>query len=352
LSENSEGEQKKDQLPQEEQVKASEVSSQEKPKPKVAPRVGTPIGEKPAGTPAPRPTSTTVAGPVVGTPAGTPATTVPRPTSTPVARPVGTAVGTARPTVGTPAVRPGGPPPTPASGPLPPKLPPAKPAESKVEASRRNFIRGLAILGGLAFVASFVPLFPYLQGSVGVSTLTDQQLVVDPDVSPTTPIYPSSVGNGITFAYPYTGNANVDSDTFVQCVLIQLPSGLTIPSSYDAYTAKDSSGNVFIAFSRVCVHLWCLWGTGVDLTDPQVGGPVLGPCPCHGSTYVPGTGGSSIYPKYPEAQNQVPGQAVAGPASLQVFPNNQLPIIKIRIASDGSFHAYGRVGDVGYCQQC
>ncbi len=339
MSENSESEQKKDQLSQEEQAKASTTStdstSQEpKSKPKAAPMVGTP-----------RPTSTPVGTPVA-----------PRPTSTPIAKPIGTAVGTPvgapRPTVGTAPVKPGVAAPVAPSGPLPPKLPAAKPEESKVEVSRRNFIRGLAILGGLAFVASYIPLFPYLQGSVGVQKLTDQQLVIDPDVSPLTPITPSAVGAGITFAYPYTGNANIDSDTFVQCVLIKLPSDLTLPSSYDQYTATDSSGNVYIAFSRVCVHLWCLWGTGIDMSDTQVGGPVLGPCPCHGSTYVPGTGGSSVYPKYPAAQNQVPGQAVAGPASLQPFPNNQLPIIKIRIASDGSFHAYGRVGDVGYCQQC
>jgi Rieske Fe-S protein len=359
LSENSESEQKEKEKQQQQQQQSSssetkqenkspEASSessttQVQQKPKTAPPVGVP---RPTSTPVgtPRPPSTPV-----GTPVGTP-----RPTSTPIGRPVGTPVGAQRPSVGTPVARPGVGAPTAAtpSGPLPPKTPPSKPPESKVEVSRRNFIRGLAIIGGLAVVASYVPLFPYLQGSVGAQSLKDQQLVLDPDTSPTTPITPGSVGNGIAFTYPYTGNPNVDSDTFVQCVLIKIPSGMTLPSGYDQYAAKDSSGNLYMAFSRVCVHLWCLWGTGINTTDSQVGGPVLGPCPCHGSTYVPASGGKNVYPHFAAAQNQVPGQAVAGPASLQPFPNNQLPIIKIRIASDGTFHAYGRVGQIGYCQQC
>jgi Rieske Fe-S protein len=328
LSDDSESEQKKKDQQSQQASEAkpdnkSSVISQTEQKPKTAPPVGTPVGTL-------------------------------RPPSTPmVARPVGTPVGTPRPAVGSPVARPGaGGPSSSQTGPLPPKTPPAKPPESKVEVSRRNFIKGLAIIGGLAVVASYVPLFPYLQGSVGVQTLKDQQLVVDPDVSPLTPITPASVGNGIAFTYPYTGNSNVDSDTFVQCVLIKIPNGMKLPSGYDQYAAKDSSGNYYMAFSRVCVHLWCLWGTGINTTDSQVGGPVLGPCPCHGSTYVPASGGSDIYPHYTAAQNQPPGQAVAGPASLQPFPNNQLPIIKIRIASDGTFHAYGRVGQIGYCQQC
>ena len=342
LSEDSGSEQKKKDQPseikQEEKitVASSDADTQPKQKPKTAPMIGTP-----------RPTSTPI-----GTTSG-----AARPTSTPIASgPVGTPIGTTRPSVGTP-VGPAPPGTATPSGPLPPKTPTSKPPESKVEISRRNFIKGLAVLGGLAVVASYVPLYPFLTGSVGAQTLKDQQLVLDPDVTPTTPITPGAVGNGIPFTYPYTGNSNIDSDTFVQCVLIKLPSNMSVPSSYDQYTAKDSNGNMYIAFSRVCVHLWCLWGTGINNTDTQVGGPVLGPCPCHGSTYIPGSGSKTVYPNYPNAVTQnsqtvVPGQAVAGPASLQPFPNNMLPIIKISIASDGTFHANGRVGQIGYCQQC
>ena len=345
MSENSEDEQKKKAQASEGQEKTGEektttsqtesAATLQEQKPKTAPMIGTP-----------HPTST---------PVGSPQASSPRPTSTPLQpKTVATPVGAPRPSVGAPVA---GRPSTTVqqaapTGPIPPKVPPSKPQESKVEVSRRNFIKAIAIFGGLAAVASYVPLYPYLQGSVGAQVTKDQQLVVNPDVSPTTPITPASVGSGITFTYPYTGNPNIDADTFVQCVLIKLPSSMKIPSSYDQYAAKDSSGNIYLAFSRVCVHLWCLWGTGLDFSDAQVGGPVLGPCPCHGSTYVPGTGGSSVYPNYPEAQNQVPGQAVAGPAALQTFPNNQLPIIKIYLANDGTFHATGRVGQIGYCQQC
>ena len=47
-----------------------------------------------------------------------------------------------------------------------------------------------------------------------------------------------------------------------------------------------------------------------------------------------------------------PGLAVAGPASLQVAPNNQLPVITLSIASTGTISATGVVGQVGCGQKC
>lgn len=358
MSEDSENEQKKAQGSSEEQAQ-NQQSGEEKPptessdgstpqaqKPKVAAIIG-----KPIGTPVtPRPTSTPVGKPPASAPV------VSRPTSTPVvSRPVGTAVGTP---VGTPrsgvgtsvstaGLNQAGPP-----IPTAPKVPPSKPPESKLEVSRRNFIKGLAIFGGLAAVASFVPLFPYLQGSVGVGTSTpDLQVVVNPNVASNelVPILPADVGslnaidpNSSYFQYPYeVGNSNVNSDSFVQCVLIRMPKGF----NGEGYSVSDpKTGDQYIAFSRVCVHLWCLWSYNTN--DPR--GPVMA-CPCHGSTYVPGYG---TYSKTPSFSDQPPGLAVAGPASLQTPPNNALPIIQLRIASDGSFHAIGRIGVVGCGQKC
>jgi rieske iron-sulfur protein len=348
LSEGSEDEQKKAESSQQQQEQSGQksaelISSENKneqgQKPKTAPRVGTPIGTpigKPIGMPVARPAST----PAVSEPVGAPPTVgTARPT-------VGTPVGAARPAVGTTVARPATAPPT-QTGPTTPKLPSSKPQESKVEISRRNFIKALAIFGGIAAVASYVPIASgFLQGSVGAgSAAPDLVLVQNPNLpnNQLVPIKPSDVdpANGTIFQYPYVvGDSNVNSDSFVQCVLIQLPTGF----SGEGYSVQDpTTGKNYIAFSRVCVHLWCLWSYNIN--DPR--GPV-GACPCHGSTYVPGSGN---YPESPSFSNQPPGMAVAGPASLQTAPNNMLPIIQLKI-ENGVFHAVGKVGQVGCGQKC
>lgn len=328
---------------------ASETQTPTQPKPKpVAPRVGTPIqqGSAPAtsqtrpqvGTPvsAPRPSVGTPIGeqkpptqaprrPTVGTPVGGPRPTVGTSASTtggatapaPTPRP---AVGSPRPTVSSPA---GG---TPAT--------PAKPPESKQEISRRNFIKGLAILGGIVAVGQFVALGPYLQGSVGASKVTSQ---VINDLQTGAPIKTTDISenNWTTFVYPRTGNPNIDNDTFRQCVIIHLPKGWTAPSNL---SAKDPiSGDTFVALSRVCVHLWCLW----SYVPPDE----RGECPCHGSQYAPGGPPGSL-------GATEPGIAVAGPAYLQTPPNNQLPVITLTISSDGTVSATGIVGQIGCGQKC
>jgi rieske iron-sulfur protein len=356
-SEESQGLSSNEEVPSAETTATTSDSTPQAQKPKTAPMIGKPIGSpvtsRPTSSPIEKPSAPTQT-PVVG-----------RPVSTPVSsRPISTPVGTARPSIGTPVGAPGPPvgtvPPRPESAPQagasalgsPPKVPPSKPQESKVEASRRNFIKGLAIAGGLVAVASFAPLFPYMQGSVGAGTGTpDLQVVVNPNLaqSQLVPFKPSDVGvlnsidpNSSYFQYPYeVGNSNVNSDSFVQCVLIRMPKGF----SGEGYSVTDpKTGDQYIALSRVCVHLWCLWSYNTN--DPR--GPV-GACPCHGSTYVPGYG---TYPKTPSFSNQPPGMAVAGPASLQTPPNNMLPIIQLKLESDGSFHAIGRVGSVGCGQKC
>ena len=320
------------------------------------PKIGTPIGtpsDKPA-TPAPAPqaapqavpASTVPARPRIGTPIGTPVgkpagrTTTPSQTpaaGTPVARP---AVGAPRPTVGAPSLASQAPAvgrpsvSSPSAG--RPGAPVKKP-ESKEAVSRRNFMRGLIALGGLVAVVQFGALGPFLQGTVGASKITPEPII---DAITGAPITTSSFSNAaqwLTFVYPRTGNSNVDSDTFRQCVIIKLPQGFTAPSSL---SVSDSTGT-YCAFSRVCVHLWCLWS--YVPADKRM------ECPCHGSQYVPGSG---TYPALPQADNQPPGLAVEGPASLQVAPNNQLPMITLTLASDGSFTATGIVGQIGCGQKC
>ena len=294
------------------------------------PTIGTPVGSKPAvGTPV-------GANPTVGTPVGT------RPT-------VGTPVGS-RPSVGTPV----GAKPIAAVGAPSPAVSrpvissptagrpttPAKKPESKQDISRRNFMKGLVALGGIVAIVQFGPLLPYLQASVGGSVISKQTItdsITGETITASTFDDPTHL-DWVTFVYPATGNPNIDSDTFRQCVAIRLPQGFTAPSSL---SVTDSSGNTYCGFSRVCVHLWCLWSYVV--TDERM------ECPCHGSQYVPGTGN---YPLLTVADDKPPGLAVQGPASLQTPPNNQLPMIHLGINPDGSFYADNIIGQIGCGQKC
>jgi nitrite reductase/ring-hydroxylating ferredoxin subunit len=109
----------------------------------------------------------------------------------------------------------------------------------------------------------------------------------------------------ITFAFPATGDPKIDSDPFRQYGLIRLPTG----------EVK--------AYSKVCVHLWCLWDYFPSSREMQ--------CPCHGSVYNPDT-----------------GVAIRGPASFQPYPTNALPELELEIDAQGNIFAKGLKGRVGY----
>jgi rieske iron-sulfur protein len=332
----------------------------EQPKPAAKPTIGTPINRPRIGTPIGTPKSTTSTPPTTPAPAAQ-VPSKPAPAGSAVQRPtIGTPVGTrptigtpvgAKPAVGTPAgAKPSAPVGTaaPAAAPRPvissppgaKSVTPVKKPESKQDISRRNFMRGIVALGGIVALIQFAPLFPYLQGSVGSTTRGTQKIT---DSLTGAPVTASTFDDPthtdwVTFVYPSTGNTNIDSDTFRQCVAIRLPKGFTAPSNL---SVKDSNGNIYVGFSRVCVHLWCLWSYVVADSRME--------CPCHGSQYVPGSGN---YPLLPTADNQPPGLAVEGPASLQTPPNNMLPIITLQINSDGTFSATGVIGQIGCGQDC
>ena len=325
MSTNQEDADKKEETPQ----KKPAATSQESEKPSTP--VATPAAPTTPATTAPAPSAPVVGTPKPSTPIGTPvkpvaSPVVARPTSTPIGQPrpvgaVGASVASAAPKPAVPA------------GPLKPTLP-AKPVESKQDVSRRNFLKGLVVLGGIVAVAQFGALGPYLQGSVESSNVTTQVIY---DLATNAPIHTTDVpvNDWKTFVYPRTGNPNIDNDTFHQCVIIHLPKGFVAPSNL---SAKDPvTGDTFVALSRVCVHLWCLW----SYVPPDE----RCECPCHGSQYVPGGVPGSI-------GATAPGTAVAGPASLQTPPNNQLPLITITIASDGTISATGIVGQIGCGQKC
>jgi len=124
-------------------------------------------------------------------------------------------------------------------------------------------------------------------------------------------------GNWI-LTYPSSGDLSLDSqnpDTFQKFQLIRLPKG-------NSKTAAD-----FVAFSKVCVHLWCS-----PNYDPQKStNPTYETyqCPCHGSIY------------------EIPdGKAIAGPASLQAFPTNAIPMLTLTADANGDLNIEPPVFDV------
>ena len=132
------------------------------------------------------------------------------------------------------------------------------------------------------------------------------------------------------FTYPSSGDLAVDSenpDTFVKYELIRLP----IELGGSSKNATD-----FVAFSKVCVHLWCSPNYNPQQTvNPNENGyvsPTGSPpgttheqyeCPCHGSIY-----------RIPD------GLAVGGPASLQPAPTNAIPMVTLQADSSGNLYVF------------
>ncbi len=111
--------------------------------------------------------------------------------------------------------------------------------------------------------------------------------------------------------YPSSGDPTVDSqnpDTFLKYELIRLPESLG---------GAGKKATDFVAFSKVCVHLWCSPNYNPNEGNQQY------ECPCHGSIY------------------EVPdGRAVAGPASLQAAPANAIPMLTLQADSSGQLFVF------------
>ncbi|MDG6910404.1 MAG: Rieske 2Fe-2S domain-containing protein [Nitrososphaerota archaeon] len=109
--------------------------------------------------------------------------------------------------------------------------------------------------------------------------------------------------------YPTSGDPTTDAenpDTFQKFRLIRLPASL----GGDSKKATD-----FVAFSEVCVHLWC--------SPNYIPSHQNYECPCHGSTY-----------RVPD------GLCIAGPASLQAFPENAIPMLTLQADASGDLYIY------------
>jgi len=199
-------------------------------------------------------------------------------------------------------------------------------------------VKALLAIAAVLSVVPFVPWGTFMTSSitVGGTKRTLLQKVVIDDLSK----YRAAAGKAVnvndlsTFppnshwviTYPSSGNLTVDAqnpDTFQKYELIRLPSELGGASK----KATD-----FVAFSKVCVHLWCSPNYDPTQTkNPQESGYVPPSptaathqqyeCPCHGSIY------------------EVPdGKAVQGPASFQPPPTNAIPMLTLQADSSGNLY--------------
>ena len=213
--------------------------------------------------------------------------------------------------------------------PVPPR-PSAAPAQPPFgrppkSTARRTFIKALVAVSADHSIVPFVPWGDYLLSSVSTTgAYKRQQVYLDYNTAANNNAYgavqgkPVNVGDLTSFppngswliTYPSSGDLTIDSqnpDTFQKFGLIRLPNGTS-------KTAAD-----FVAFSKVCVHLWCS-----PQYDPQKSTSPTDEtyqCPCHGSIY------------------EVPdGKAVEGPASLQAFPTNAIPMLTLTADSNGNLY--------------
>ena len=249
-------------------------------------------------------------------------------------RPVNSTVPSPRPVAGPQAMSP---PPRPA-----PVLPrPSAPAQSSPVPSppkgksRRGFLKLFLAVGAILSIIPFVPWGTYLSSSVETGTAAVyllSKVTVDQNTA-----YGAASGqlvnvNDLTtfppndhwvITFPSSGNLALDSenpDTFLKYELIRLP----IELGGNSKKATD-----FVAFSKVCVHLWCSPNynptqtknpneNGYQAPGPNVTTHEQYECPCHGSIY------------------EIPdGKAVAGPASLQAFPSDAIPMLTLQADSTG-----------------
>jgi len=209
---------------------------------------------------------------------------------------------------------------------VPPRPPVSTPApasrpQQPKDSGRRKFLKAALAVGAILSIVPYVPWGAFLSSSVSTGTAKRyllQKVRVDQNTK-----YGAASGKLVnvndlsTFqandhwviTYPTSGDPSIDSqnpDTFLKYELIRLPESLGGASK----KATD-----FVAFSKVCVHLWC----SPNYQPAQ--GHQQYECPCHGSIY------------------EVPdGKAVQGPASVQAAPTNAIPMLTLQADSSGQLY--------------
>ncbi|MDA4121103.1 MAG: Rieske 2Fe-2S domain-containing protein [Thaumarchaeota archaeon] len=217
-------------------------------------------------------------------------------------------------------------PPTQAPRPAPALLAPAPKAAPPRDSGRRTFVKALFAVGAILSIIPFVPWGTFLSstasGGSGKKYLL-QKVVIDnlPDR------YGAAAGQAVNvktqymslfppnshwvITYPSSGDLTLDAqnpDTFQKYELIRLPQSLG---------GSNQKATDFVAFSKVCVHLWCSPNYNPGSGHQQY------ECPCHGSIY-----------RVPD------GKAVEGPASLQAPPTNAIPMLTLQADSAGNLYVF------------
>jgi len=244
----------------------------------------------------------------------------------PPVRPTVAPQGATTPRPATPAPRPS----------APAQAPPPGPAQQPKPSGRRTFLKALVAISAILTIIPFAPWGNFLLSSVSShGALQRQKVQLDMNTATNNNANGAVAGkfvsvNDLTsfppnstwlITYPTSGDINVDSqspDTFQKFGLIRLPSEL-------GGSNKDASA--FVAYSKVCVHLWCS-----PNYDPQKSSnPTYETyqCPCHGSIY-------QLPTKDPNGNLIDAGKAIAGPASLQAPPTNAIPMLTLSSDSDGN----------------
>ncbi len=266
-------------------------------------------------------------------------------------KPAVPAVPPLRPPAAGPAASP---PPKPV--PIPPRQPaasPVPPPQAPKPAGRRTFLKVLVTVSAVLSIIPFVPWEKFLLSSVSsTGAPARQKVALDMNTSANNNVNGDLAGRVVNvkatdasgnllfppngkwlITYPTSGDLNLDSqspDTFQKFQLIRLPTELG---------GSDPSATAFVAFSKVCVHLWCS-----PNYDPQKStNPTYETyqCPCHGSIYQ--------LPQKDANGNLVDGgKAIAGPAALQPAPTNAIPMLTLTADSNGDLWIEIPVWDVDH----
>ena len=212
---------------------------------------------------------------------------------------------------------------------VPPRPAPAQPATlakptAPKDTGRRGFMKALFVVGAILSMVPFVPWGTFLSSSVSGGS-AKRTLIQKVTVDNLPEKYGNAAGklvnvNNLTLfppnnhwiiTYPSSGDPTIDSenpDTFQKYELIRLPESLG---------GANKQATDFVAFSKVCVHLWC------SPNYNPASGHTQYECPCHGSIY-----------RVPD------GKAVQGPASLQAPPTNAIPMLTLQADKTGQLYIF------------
>ncbi|MBI3841188.1 MAG: Rieske 2Fe-2S domain-containing protein [Thaumarchaeota archaeon] len=209
-----------------------------------------------------------------------------------------------------------------------------------MDSGRRGFVKAMFAIGAVLSIIPFVPWGTFLSSAITIGqaprTLLQRAIIDDEtkygaaagrlvNVNDLSTFPPN--GNWV-ITYPTSGDPTLDAqnpDTFQKYELIRLPEELG---------GSSKKATDFVAFSKVCVHLWCSpnYNPTQTHTPSEYGYQPPGPtvithqqyeCPCHGSIY------------------EIPdGRAIDGPAALQAPPTNAIPMLTLQADADGNLYVF------------